>query len=514
VVDQRPEPASGLCLVEREHKGGTMISSSTSSAAVCLAATLSLGVSTTSCADLQTGDRAAAALPELIPNIVAAPDEAPSADAGPLPCNDPKTMRTSHLLHCYEPGDIYAAYGVDKLHMAGLTGKGQTIVIVDPYGSPTAQEDFDIFSATFGLPSQTLTIIRPSGSPTFSPAMNDVQLGWAEETSLDIQWAHAIAPDAEIVLIATNPAETEGVQGFPGIFKGLDYAVEHFPGAVVSQSFATTEQAFHSAADVQVKRFRQTYQAAADNHITVLSASGDFGTANIDKQGNTFPFPTVQWPASDPLVTAAGGTWLQYGWLWNPSGTDPFGFITEPGLRTEAVWNEPYLPAATGGGTSALFGTPDFQMGLPSSLLQGARGVPDLSWNAAVNGGVLTSTTFRPGAATNVNVAWTIFGGTSAAAPQLAGLIAIANQLADQTGKRHVGYLNPLLYQLPASDFEDIVPQTFGTGTGTTTLDNNQLGGSTVPGFETTVGYDLTTGRGTPKSFDFVMDLVDALPRP
>ena len=115
------------------------------------------------------------------------------------------------------------------------------------------------------------------------------------QSSLDLQWAHAIAPDANLVLIEANPAETQGVQGFPTMFKGEQFAVNNFPGAVISQSFAVTEQSFHSAADVQVAKFNKVYQQAVANRVTVLGSSGDTGTANPDKQGRVFPFPTANW---------------------------------------------------------------------------------------------------------------------------------------------------------------------------------------------------------------------------
>ena len=307
------------------------------------------------------------------------------------------------------------------------------------------------------------------------------------------------------VLVASNPAETQGVQGFPSMFKGEQTAINSFPGAVISQSFAATDQSFHSAADVQVAKFDKVYQQAVASRPTVLGSSGDSGTANGDKQGRVFPFPTVNWPCSDPLVTSAGGTWLQYGWTWNPSSPTDTSFLTTPGSRTEAVWNEPFIQAATGGGRSVLFPTPSFQSGISSSLLQGARGLPDISWNAAVDGGVLVYTSF-PG----VRVGWHIIGGTSAASPQLAGLIALTNQLADAMHKQHVGYLNPSLYALPASDFNDTVPQTLGPGA-VSIADNSQFG-SGIAGMAVTAGYDLATGFGSPKAHSFVHDLANSLP--
>jgi subtilase family serine protease len=448
----------------------------------------------------------AAANVEFIPLIVLAPDDSQTPSAPIVyACVDPDGHPRSTVFHCYTPTDIYAAYGVDALHAEGTTGSGQTIVIVDAYGSPTVQGDLDRFSDTFSLPRTTVEIIHPDGTPTFNNSVRGAQAGWAFETSLDVQWAHAIAPNAHIVLVASNPAETEGVQGFPGIFIGEQMAIGRFPGAVISQSFAATEQSFHSAADPQVVRFDSIYQQAVSNHVTVLGSSGDSGTANVDKQGRVFPFPTVNWPSSDPLVTSAGGTWLQFGWTWNPtSPTDP-SFLSTPASRTEAVWNEPFIGAATGGGRSVLFSTPGFQSSIPQSLLNGARGLPDLSWNAAVDGGVLVYTSF-PG----TRVGWHIVGGTSAASPQLAALIALTNQLADASHKAHVGYLNPHLYLLPSTDFVDIVPLTFGPGS--VTLGDNSQFGSGIAGMAVTSGYDLATGRGSPKAYSFVHHLANALP--
>src|SRR5437667_11422510 len=156
----------------------------------------------------------------------------------------PSSVITSHggvlpdlKIHYYVPSDITAAYGVDTVHAAGTTGAGQTIVIVDSYGSPTALQDLQRFSSDFGLPAPSLKIYYPCGTPTFSKAMHGVEAGWAFETSLDLQWAHAIAPDANLVLVAANPAETEGVQGFPCIFQGERSAIQNFPRAVPSQGF-------------------------------------------------------------------------------------------------------------------------------------------------------------------------------------------------------------------------------------------------------------------------------------
>jgi subtilase family serine protease len=440
----------------------------------------------------------------------------------------PDGMLFHHVLHAYTPAEMAAAYGVDALHSEGLTGTGQTIVIVDSYGSPTALEDLQKFSTAFGLPAPDLSIIYPDGKPTYGNAMKGAQLGWAVETSLDLQWAHAIAPDARLVLIAANPAETAGVQGFPSMFKGIQYAIAHYPGSAISQSFGTAEQSFRSADVVQLAKYEVTYQQAGAARCTVLSAAGDWGTANSDKQGRIFPDQTVIWPASSPSVTAVGGTWLQSGWIWNPATTFP-DFLANGGpygadnavfqsflnfdvtsSTVETVWREDWDVVregngiSTGGGLSAIFAMPPWQSGLPASLLQGRRALPDVSWSAAIDGGVLVW--FGP-----LN-RWLDVGGTSAATPQMAGVVALANQLRAAGGKVPVGHLAPALYQLPAADFNDIVPQTFGSGANAVTVGDNLRYGFSVPALRTTAGYDLTTGLGSPKAYSLVHDLATLIP--
>jgi subtilase family serine protease len=452
-----------------------------------------------------------------------------------------------NFIHAYTPADICAAYGVDALHAEGWTGKGQTIVIVDnPYGSATALQDLQTFSSTFGLSAPDLTIVHQDGQPALPNDPN--KLGSITETSLDLQWAHAIAPDAKLVLVAFNPTETEGVQGFPSMFKGIQYAISNYPGSPISQSFAATEQSFSGASTlrtadlIQMGKYEAIYQQAIAAGCTPLAAAGDWGTANPVKQGSQFgagakssdvyPYPTVSWPASSPSVTAVGGTWLQYHWRWDPQATfaavlalgDPHPFLHGQPLafawmnwdvtsdQTEAVWREDWwffgsgvgLADATGGGLSAVFPAPSWQTNLPASLTQGARALPDVSWNAARDGGVLVLCTPTGG--------WDSASGTSCGTPQIAGLVAIANQMRASMGKGPIGHLAPKLYQLPAADFNDIVPQTFGSGTNAVTVGDNFRYGSTVPGLPCTAGYDLTTGLGSPKAYNLVHDLASMFP--
>jgi len=111
---------------------------------------------------------------QFVPLIVVAPDDAATSASGPPACTSPAPIHKSASFHCYTPSQIYAAYGVDALHAEGLTGAGETIVIVDAYGSPTALSDLQFFSSTFGLPSPDLTIVHPTGTPTYSSSMHGV----------------------------------------------------------------------------------------------------------------------------------------------------------------------------------------------------------------------------------------------------------------------------------------------------------------------------------------------------
>jgi subtilase family serine protease len=192
------------------------------------------------------------------------------------------------------------------------------------------------------------------------------------------------------------------------------------------------------------------------------------------------------------------------------TGYNPCYFDYTNGGNTEVVWNESWLPAATGGNASHIYPRPDYQSGVASVIGTDARGEPDLSWNAAVNGGVLVYTSFFP----SVNrTGWHIYGGTSASSPQVAGLIALANQEQAAANDPPIGFLNPLLYEVGSgSAFRDIVPTTQGTAASGVLQDNTlwqyDADGSVSPGpvagNPTLTGWDMTTGFGSPVASDFV----------
>jgi subtilase family serine protease len=469
---------------------------------------------------------------------VAAPDDvAATSDLITPACTSPSPVHTYAWYHCYTPINIRDAYGVTSIANptsgdgSGQTlGQGQTIVLVDSYGSPTAASDLQFFHDTFypNLPDPDFEQLFPQGKPNFAnpvsagPSGPSAAAGWSGEATLDIEWSYAIAPLAHIVLLAVPPAETEGVQGFPNLFNAISAEIDATPpGTIFSMSFGVTEQTFGGAAQQQTAKFDAVFQKGIAKGDTFFASSGDNGSLGVAKQTKkaAYPYPTDGWPASSPYVTSAGGTQLQFGWTWAPTSDTPFlpdgslnpnYFAYTAGGNLNVVWNETWLPAATGGGPSAIYARPSWQSG----LLTGAgnhRLVPDISWNAAVNGGVLVYITAFP---TYQRAGWHVYGGTSASSPQLAALTALANQERAAASKAPLGNINPAIYS-NTSWFTDVLPVTEGTAA-SGVLDNNQLwqynaDGSVSPGpvagWPTLTGYDMTNGLGTPNAAAYVSGL-------
>lgn len=373
---------------------------------------------------------------------------------------------TGSLLHCYGPDAIRAAYGVDALLSAGFDGKGETIVIIEAFGSPTLEADLALFDSVFHLPAPpSITQIRMPGAPPFD-INDDNMVGWAVETSLDVQWAHAIAPGAKIIVVAAKDNDDAN------ILAAQNYAIDRRLGHIISESFGESELDISGRT---LKDYERSYHEAREGRMSVLVSAGDDGATNFDADGNLKPFRNVSYPASSPHVTGVGGTNLFFG---TAGKADPNGTY-----QGEVVWNEENLGiGATGGGVSARFREPSYQKGALRSLrstLNGFRGVPDVGYNAGVRGGVIVATTFFGGPV------FFLVGGTSAGAPQWAGIVAIANQIAD----RPLGFLNPKLYFLGKVGALSAVTHDITVG-------NNSF--AAVVGFSARVGYDLTTGWGTP----------------
>ena len=411
-------------------------------------------------------------------SAVAAPDLAGAIDTGqqfPAPLSTTDCV-TEVGIRCYTPVQYRVAYNLNPLYRQGITGVGKTIVIVDSYGSPTIASDIKTFDAEFGFPNPDLRIEQFGKIPPFDPN-NSTMVGWAYETTLDVEYAHSIAPDAKIVLAETPVAETEGVTGFPQMMQAEESLINRGVGDVISQSFGATENTFPGFSQgnfSSLLNLRYAFKDALAHHVTVVAGSGDEGATNDELNGTTlYPYRVNSWPSSDPLVTSVGGTMLDL----NNSGNR---------LAPDTVWNDGY--GAGGGGVSAVFGRPFFQDGV-ANVVGGHRGTPDISMTAAVNGAAWIYGSFLGTSGPD----WTLVGGTSEATPIFAGVVALADQLA---GHR-LGWINPDLYALGALS-EHGVP----TGIVDITTGNNTFAG--VTGYDATPGYDLASGWGTVNAFQFV----------
>ncbi len=414
-------------------------------------------------------------------------------------------------LVCYSPEFVKKAYEFPST--ATLDGSGQTIVIVDAFGSATIASDLALFDSEFGIAAPPSFTIFCGDSPTpfnlatcpnvpiTSNAFHDV-FGWAIETSLDVEYAHAMAPGAKIVLDVAATSSGNAINVAEA------NAIAAFPGAVFSQSFGVPEGLIKGN-NSQVMQAQKNYVAGVAKHDTFFASAGDSGA--------TFGTNVAmsEFPGSDSNNTAVTGTqglpYIAPGTLTGcPTGT-PFsctsglssyhgpcvlGRTVPPncvpdGYGGEQVWNEPNFDAATGGAPSLLFGVPSYQAGLGLA----ARG-PDVDYNAAVNGGVLVAYggLGTPG--------FFIVGGTSAGSPQWAAIAALANEARAKLSKGPIGAVNPVLYGIYhsaryAADFHDI------------TVGNDQLVGTPV-GYTAGVGYDLASGIGTPVVDQLIVDLAAA----
>lgn len=410
-------------------------------------------------------------------------------------------------LICYGPSFLRKAYSFPS----NLDGTGQSILIVDAFGSPTIEADLALFDAVFGIPKPpSFTIFCPQGCPP-SSSNNKLHgpLGWSLETSLDVEYAHAMAPGAKIVLVVAATSTGDAINAAEAA------AIAKYPGSIMSQSFGIGEFLIEGN-KAQMAQAHKNYLAAQAAGITVLASAGDFGAANASTLGLKLIFGPVgnaSFPASDPLVMAVGGTegdpYSDPGFItlscpantlcsaglatFTGPCTSANGFLQSPctpvGYGSEQVWNEvEFAPMSTGGGAPSLFfPVPSYQSGLGLS----SRGTPDVSYNAAIHGGVLVANSTLIGAP-----AFFIVGGTSAGSPQWAAIVALANQLAGQP----LGFLNTAIYKLAqtaayAHDFHDIK------------IGDNQMPGTT-PSESAATGWDLASGWGTPNVAHLLPDLV------
>jgi subtilase family serine protease len=376
---------------------------------------------------------------------------------------------TNFGIHCYQPSQFAQAYHLTPLHAIGIDGTGKTIVIVVCFGSPTIANDLSVFDRAFGLPDPpNFTVMQPLGPPPAFDPTNDDMVSWAVEATLDVEYAHVFAPGANIVLVETPVDETVGTAGFPEIVAAENYVINQGIGDVITQSFGAAEATFPDS--TTILNLRSAFQSAAQNNVTLLAASGDYGPTNYEANDNDF-YPTtktVLWPSSDPLVTSVGGTQLTL---------DNYGNRLAP----DVVWSDSH--GASGGGLSSVFARPTFQNSVQSVVTQW-RGTPDISMSAAVDGAAIIYYSFVPG-----QVGYRLVAGTSESAPEFAGIVA----MADQLGGRRLGSVAEELYEL---NYHVLVDVTQGNNTygPFTNSDGNTY---TVTGYPALPGYDLASGMGT-----------------
>ncbi|GCE25668.1 hypothetical protein KDA_11520 [Dictyobacter alpinus] len=371
---------------------------------------------------------------------------------------------------CLTPNAMRKAYGIDALHKQGFTGKGQTVVDIVSFGSPTLQKDMEVFDKTFNLPPVNLQIISPLSVPEYDPHHD--KSGWAAETTLDVQIIHALAPDAKIVVLVSPVAETEGTIGLPEFRKLEQYTIDNKLGNIVSHSWGASELTFKDQKGQDELKLWNTLlqKGTTQQGMTYFSSSGDNGAtdfADMDAK-KIADVPTTSFAADSPWVTSVGGTTLE----------------TKNGSFQEKAWS------GSGGGFSSFYPTPSYQKLLPAGTLaqfKDRRGVPDVSAVADPFTGL----------AVYIAGSWTQAGGTSASAPVWSAITAMANQKAGHP----LGFINPALYKIATSG---AYPQAFHD----VTIGNNDNPTAKVKGFNAVEGWDAVTGLGTPNAEILVPALI------
>jgi subtilase family serine protease len=367
----------------------------------------------------------------------------------------------------YSPAQIKHAYGFDQISFDNGTvagdGTGQTIAIVDAFDDPNVGSDLHVFDNKFGLPAPpSLRVVNQTGG-NMLPAEDP---GWASEISLDVEWALAIAPGANIVLVETNS------DSISDLMAGVLWARQAKNVSVVSISWGGSEFVDIGTVNPQSQTQFDSEFTTPANHpgVTFVAAAGDEGQAT-----------GIEWPASSPNVLSVGGTTL----MLADDGT----------YESETGWN------GTSGGYSTVETEPVFQEGAETT---GSRSGPDVAYDADPNTGIAIYDSIEDQGESG----WQVVGGTSAATPQWVGLIAIADQgrvLSGGSTLDGVSQTLPALYSLYSP------PNTAGYSSYTAAFNDIISGGQdgrlTVPA---TAGYDIVTGLGSPHAEQIVTTLESA----
>jgi subtilase family serine protease len=362
------------------------------------------------------------------------------------------TCQLTNPPSCYGPDQIRGAYDIQSVLDSGVTGAGQTIVIIDAFQSPTITTDLARFDTLWKLPAPpAFNVMAPDGLTPFDKTKGN-QRSWSAEISLDVEWAHAVAPGAAIDLVLAKSDEDAD------ILSATRFAVDKNLGDVISQSFGEAE----ACADPKLlEQEHALFAAASDKGITLFASSGDAGAAQPTCDNSALML-SASTPASDPDVTGVGGTAL------TTSGTNGQ-------YQSESAWS------ASGGGFSTVYRRPGYQAPFQDNNKQ--RGVPDVAYDAdtAYSGVIVVWSALAP---TGTFQYWR-FGGTSVGSPQWAGIVALANQ----KGGHRLGTINKTLYHIGKSD-------AYGAAFHDITAGGNSFGG--VTGVVAVPGWDAATGLGTP----------------
>jgi subtilase family serine protease len=394
---------------------------------------------------------------------------------------------------CYSALQLEEAYDLHPLYAKGLNGSGTTVVVLAENASPTLGHDLTVFDDAFHIRVPSIRIVSETGNQaSFDPASSD-DVGGAAEVTLDTEAVHTIAPGAKIVVLVVPPGTDDS--GVGSEIQGVYYAAQHHLGQVVTTSLGNIGETALSTQSIRL--LHQDLQYAAAHHISLIDASGDFGASSRRTlegpagPGCCFTERMRGYPASDPLVTAVGGTRLHLNAMGNR-------------LSPDTVANDPAIEGASGGGLSTVFPRPSYQ-DVVESAVGDHRGGPDISMSGDVYGGFEMYSSFPNQSGGPPTEGWTSVGGTSESAPLFAGIASII----DQAAGRPLGPLDPYLYsayQLP--DGGGLVSVT--SGNNTVTIESSDGTPITVPGYEAASGYNLATGLGTVDASKLVSSIVRA----